>query len=214
VTADINTPGFWDAAYREDRDNWDMGTPTPVFVDLLERMEMDFRPLGGPDFSSLGRAPRVLIPCSGRGYDALLFAERGWEVTAVDFSAEPLQWLEAERSRRGLDVRVLQEDMFALGGERSPQYDLVLEYTCVCAIEPARRTEFLAFAARVLPPGGALLALLFPVDGRPGGPPFSIDVDTFKQEAARAFALVHESIPDTSVKPRRGKERLLLFTKS
>ncbi|MBR9976788.1 MAG: methyltransferase domain-containing protein, partial [Bacteroidetes bacterium] len=162
MTADINRAEYWDAAYRDERDGWDMGTPTPVFADILTRMGMDFRSLGGPDFSALGRTPRVLVPCSGRGYDALLFAEHGWDVTAVDFSAEPLRWLHAERGKRGLELRVLQSDMFPLAEEYVAHFDLLLEYTCVCAIEPSRRGEFLRFAADVLRPGGVLLALLFP----------------------------------------------------
>ncbi len=214
MTADINTPDFWDDAYRDERDGWDMGTPTPVFVDILDRCGMDFRSIGGPDFSTLGRAPRVLIPCSGRGYDALLFAELGWDVTAVDFSAEPLRWLEDERAARDLDIRILEADMFPLGKDYPEHFDLILEYTCVCAIEPVRREEFLRFAAETLRPGGILLALLFPVDGRPGGPPFSIDIDEFKRLAMDSFSLVHESTPATSVKPRMGKERLLVFGKT
>ncbi|MDX9759957.1 MAG: methyltransferase domain-containing protein [Bacteroidota bacterium] len=209
--SDINAPEFWDDAYRAERDGWDMGTPTPVFVDLLDRHAMDFQPLGGPDLSVLGRTPRVLVPCSGRGHDALLFAERGWDVTAVDFSAEPLRWLHAERTKRGIEMQVLQEDMFPLGETYPAHFDLLLEYTCVCAIEPARRTEFLRFAADVLRPGGLLLALLFPVDGRPGGPPFSIDVGEFKKDAEEHFLLQYETTPETSVKPRRGKERLMVM---
>jgi SAM-dependent methyltransferase len=214
VTVDIYHPGFWDAAYRDERDGWDMGTPTPVFVDILDRCGMDFRSLGGSDFSILGRAPRVLIPCSGRGYDALLFAERDWEVTAVDFAAEPLRWLADERDVRGLDLRILQADMFPLGKEYPGHFDLILEYTCVCAIEPARLEEFLSFASEALRPGGILLALLFPIDGRPGGPPFSIDIEEFKLLATGVFSLVHEGTPATSVKPRLGKERLLLFERT
>jgi hypothetical protein len=57
------------------------------------------------------------------------------------------------------------------------------------------------------------MALLFPVDGRPGGPPFSIDVEEFKAEAQPLFSLEHESTPESSVKPRLGKERLLLWRK-
>lgn len=208
---DPSTPEFWDDAYREERDGWDMGTPTPVFADLLDRYGMDFRPLGGPDFSALGRRPRVLVPCSGRGYDALLFAERGWDVTAVDFSAEPLQWLHAERSRRGIEMHVLQADMFPLGETYPAHFDLLLEYTCVCAIDPSRRGEFLRFAADTLRAGGLLLALLFPVDGRPGGPPFAIDTQEFKREAEEYFLLKYETTPETSVKPRLGKERLLVM---
>lgn len=210
-STDINEPGYWDEAYRADRDGWDMGTPTPVFVDLVERMGQDFRPLGGADFSALGRPPRVLVPCSGRGYDALLLAERGWDVTAVDFSAEPLRWLHAERTKRGIEMQVLQADMFPLGKEYPAHFDLLLEYTCVCAIEPARRTEFLRFAAETLRPGGILLALLFPVDGRPGGPPFSIDHEEFKRDAEEYFLLKYEVTPDTSVSPRLGKERLIVL---
>jgi methyl halide transferase len=211
MSTDINESGYWDEAYRAERDGWDMGTPTPVFVDLLDRYGMDLRPIGGTEFSALGRTPRVLVPCSGRGYDALLFAERGWDVTAVDFSAEPLSWLHAERGKRGVELRVLQADMFPLGKEYPSHFDLLLEYTCVCAIEPQRRTEFLRFAAETLRPGGILLALLFPVDGRPGGPPFSIDVEEFKTDAEAHFVLTHESTPATSVKPRLGKETLLVL---
>ncbi|MCB2206053.1 methyltransferase domain-containing protein [bacterium] len=210
---DINAPGYWDAAYREERDGWDMGTPTPVFADLLTRLDMDFRSLGALHFAQLGHPPRVLIPCSGRGYDALLFAGRGWEVTAVDFAAEPLEWLRAEARHAGLPVTVLQEDMFSLAHTHAASYDLIVEYTCVCAIDPARRQEFLEFSHAVLRPGGILMALLFPVDGRPGGPPFSIDVEEFKREAASRFSLAHESTPGTSVKPRLGKERLLIWQK-
>ncbi len=210
---DVNTPGYWDAAYREEKDGWDMGAPTPVFADLLTRLDKDFRSLGAPHFARLGHPPRVLIPCSGRGYDALLFAARGWDVTAVDFAEEPLQWLRREAAHAGFPVTILQEDMFAMGESHPAAYDLILEYTCVCAIDPARRKEFLSFAHAVLRPGGVLMALLFPVDGRPGGPPFSIDVEEFKREAASSFALLHDSVPHTSVKPRLGKERLLLWQK-
>lgn len=211
MTDDLNSAAYWDAAYHDERDGWDMGTPTPVFADLLMRFGMDFSALGDRDYAALNRPPRVLMPCSGRGYDALLFAGGGWDVTAVDFAEHPLRWLRREAEHAGLPVEVLQEDMFALA-ERFPQrYDLLVEYTCVCAIDPDRRQEFVDFAHSVLRPDGTLMALLFPVDGRPGGPPFSIDVEEFKEQMAAHFTLVHESTPETSVKPRRGRERLLLW---
>ena len=213
MTGDLNTPGYWDDAYREDRDGWDMGTPTPVFTDLLDRLGKDFTSLGAEDFAQQEQPPRVLIPCSGRGYDALLFAEHGWKVTAVDFAIEPMQWLRTESERAKLDVEILQEDMFTLGRSHPGAFDLLVEYTCVCAIDPARREEFVRFSADVLRVGGIVMALLFPVDGRPGGPPFSIDVDGFKEQMSVAFDCVHESTPETSVKPRLGRERLLVWKK-
>lgn len=213
MTGNLNTPGYWDDAYREERDGWDMGTPTPVFADILKRHGMDFTGMGAADFARHGHEPRVLIPCSGRGYDALLFAEHGWNVTAVDFAVEPMQWLRTESERSKLDVEILQEDMFTLGRSHPGAYDLLVEYTCVCAIDPARREEFVQFCAAVLRPGGCVMALLFPVDGRPGGPPFAIDVEEFKRQMSVAFDCVHESTPETSVTPRLGRERLLVWKK-
>lgn len=206
---DVNSAEFWDAAYRDERDGWDMGTPTPVFASLLDRHGRDLRPLGGPDFSSRQDAVRVALPCSGRGYDAQLFARHGFDVTAIDFSALALEALRAESA--ALDI--LQADLFHLPGERPAYFDMIVEYTCVCAIEPARRVELVAVFDSILRPGGVLLMLLFPVDGRPGGPPFSIDPDEWRALMAPRFALLYDEIPEDSVKPRRGKERLMLWRK-
>jgi SAM-dependent methyltransferase len=206
---DVNSAEFWDAAYRDDRDGWDMGTPTPLFASLLERHGRDLRSLGGPDFSSRQDAVRVALPCSGRGYDAQLFARHGFAVTAIDFSALALEALRAESA--ALDI--LQTDLFHLPGARPAYFDLIVEYTCVCAIEPARRAELVAVFDSILRPDGVLLMLLFPVDGRPGGPPFSIDPDEWRALMAPRFDLLHDEIPDDSVKPRRGKERLMLWRK-
>lgn len=206
---DVNSAEFWDAAYRDERDGWDMGTPTPVFASLLDRYGRDLRPLGGPDFSTRHDAVRVALPCSGRGYDAQLFARHGFNVTAIDFSALALEALRAESA--ALDI--LQADLFQLSGERPAYFDMIVEYTCVCAIEPARRAELVAVFDSILRPGGVLLMLLFPVDGRPGGPPFSIDPDEWRALMAPHFALLYDEIPEDSVKPRRGKERLMLWRK-
>lgn len=213
MSDDLNSAAYWDAAYDEERDGWDMGTPTPVFVDMLTRFSMDFSKYGDRDYAALGRPPRVLIPCSGRGYDALYFATRGWDVTAVDFAEHPLRWLRGEAEHAGVEIEILQEDMFTLGKTHPGHFDLIVEYTCVCAIDPARREEFVRFCREVLRPDGTVMALLFPVDGRPGGPPFSIDVEDFKSQMAPHFTLLHESMPETSVRPRLGHERLILWRK-
>ena len=62
------------------------------------------------------------------------------------------------------------QDLFTLPHTDSGHYDLVLEHTCFCAIDPARRAEWAEVAARILRPQGRLLALFYTHD-RPGGPP-------------------------------------------
>ncbi len=210
--ADVDSAEFWDEAYRSERDGWDMGTPTPVFVDILERLGADFRSIGGPDYRNSAQPPNAALPCSGRGYDVLLFSKYGFDVTAIDFSSEALDYLlpHGETNPR---LRLLQADLFTLGETHAGQFDLVVEYTCICAIDPLRRAELADTTHRMLAPGGHALMLLFPVDGRAGGPPFAIDVDEWKTLMSPHFELTFEVTPESSVKPRLGRELLMMWKK-
>ena len=210
--ADINSAEFWDEAYRAELDGWDMGTATPVFVDLLNRHGRDFTAIGGPDYSRRPVAPKAALPCCGRGYDAALFADHGFDVTAIDFSAEALEHLRDHTITRPA-LRTVQADLFSLDADFDGAFDLIVEFTCGCGIDPARRTVLVEVMNRILVPGGHVMLLLFPVDGRPGGPPFAIDVDEWKTLMWPYFDLTWDVVPTTSVKPRRDRERLMMWRK-
>ena len=74
MTNDVNSPAKWEGDYQRGTTGWDMGTPTPVFVDLLA--EDRFSP------------GRMLVPGAGRGHDAREFARHGFKVVAVDFAED------------------------------------------------------------------------------------------------------------------------------
>ena len=98
---EVNRADYWSEAYKEGRTGWDLGTPTPVFEDLL------FNPGQLPDGSRAFEPGKTLIPCSGHGYDALLFALHGFEVTAVDFAPEPLRRLAGAAEDEGVSLNSL-----------------------------------------------------------------------------------------------------------
>ena len=76
---DVNQVGFWEQIYDEEViPGWDIGQPAPPFVAYLDR-------------SDAPEAGQVAVIGCGRGNDVLLFAEKGFEVTAVDFSAPAIQ---------------------------------------------------------------------------------------------------------------------------
>lgn len=204
-----NDSQFWDAAYREAKDHWDMGTPTPVFVNLFSSHSDERRKYLDGLFAI--EKPSVIVPGCGRGYDAMLLAEHGFDVTAVDFSIEATEYLQHESLARGLDLTVIRDDVLAIDERHDAKYDALLEYTCFCALDPVRRVEYYRFVERVLRKGGFFIGLMFPIDGRPGGPPFNVQLDEFRGAMSEAFEPLHEEQPDDSVSPRGGKETLMIW---
>ena len=54
---------------------------------------------------------------------------------------------------------------------------------------------------------------VFPVEHKPEGPPFGIDEAEIEAVLGKGLELAHMETPATSVKPRRGRERLAIFRK-
>ena len=196
---DIDKPEFWEEIYEGGRAGWDLGGPTPAFRRLLQSGSL---PPG-----------RMLVTCAGRGHDARAFARHGFQVDAVEFAAEPVRDMHA-LADPDAPVRIIQADLFTLSQELDGQYDYVLEYTCYCAINPARRPEYADLIARLLKPRGILIALIFPTTPQPGGPPFYAPVaqvlDLFQ---ARRFKVVQQETPSDSVPQRKDSEALLIMQK-
>ncbi len=199
MTPEVNFPAKWESDYQGKTDGWDLGGPTPAFMRL----------------ASSGRFPpgRMLVPGAGRGHDAREFARYGFDVTAVDFTSYAVREMQ-RLAQANAPVRVLQHDIFGLPAELDESFDYVLEYTCFCAIDPGRRAEYADMVSRLLKPGGYYIDLAFPLDGRPGGPPFAVsEAEVLGLFVPRGFKLEAREVPHDSVSPRRGAEELFLLRK-
>lgn len=51
--------------------------------------------------------------------------------------------------------------------------------TCsfLCAMPPSMRPQWASRMAEIIKPGGVLVALMFPLEEKEGGPPFGLSVD-------------------------------------
>ena len=169
----------WDQRYREGRDGWELGATAPPLDAFLR--EDPRRPLPPGE---------VLVPGCGRGHEAALLAELGFEAIGLDLSGEALQ--EARRLH-GADqpgLRWLQADLLDAAALRSAgladgSLQGVVEHTCFCAIDPSRRSDYLAAVTRLLAPGGWLLGLFW-CHTLPGGPPFGSDPQQLADQLRRA----------------------------
>ena len=150
---------FWDSRYAEE--TYADGTEPNAYF----RQRLDALPPG-----------RLLLLAEGEGRNAVYAAQRGWQVTAVDFSDEG----RAKALRRAgvQDVRLDYQvaDLTALGWLRPGHYDAVgLIYT---HLAPADRQAVHAAAAASLAPGGHLILEAFSPRhlGLPSGGPRTVEM--------------------------------------
>jgi SAM-dependent methyltransferase len=139
---------------------------------------------------------RVLVPGCGTGYEVRFFAERGWDVLAIDFSGAAI---EAARRVLGEWSRLLQQaDFFSL---QTGSFDLVYERAFLCALPRARWPDWGRRMAELVRPGGALAGFFY-LDDNQRGPPFGISQEGLSALLEKAFELeesqavpLAESIP-------------------
>jgi methyl halide transferase len=194
-----NHVSFWDQRYEQANIPWDLGGPSPPFARWLREGHM---PPG-----------KMMVLGAGRGHDARLFARAGFDVTAVDFSETAVSAMRS-LTNPALPLNIVQANIFDLPAGYNDSFDYVLEYTCYCAINPARRPDYANLVQRVLKPGGQLIALAFPLGDRVGGPPFAVSVaEMVALFTRRGFHLAHREQPPDSVPPRRGNEELLVLVR-
>jgi methyl halide transferase len=184
------TPTAWEERYQTQKTGWDLGQSPPPFMSLLT--------------GAMAPPPgQTIVLGMGRGYDALLFAEKGFDVTGVDFAPSAIAATQAQAQVRSVTLKTLQRDIFQLVPEYAGQFDYVVEHTCFCAIDPEQRSAYVQLVWDLLRPGGELIGLFW-AHNRAGGPPFGASVAELRELFAQfdgSFELAPNSLPS-----RQGEE--------
>jgi SAM-dependent methyltransferase len=190
---------FWEDIYLNQDTGWDLEGVTPVFEYIAE----DIKP-----------GNLCIIGC-GRGYDAVMFSKKGFNVTAVDFAPSAINALNQLAAEELVNINTLQKDIFSLTPDYLGSFNYIIEQTCFCAIHPTRREEYQTLVRSLLIPGGKLIGLWFPLDKKldKGGPPYGTNVDEVKSIFDIGWKIKKEEFPEQSIKPRKGREKLIIFEK-
>ncbi len=192
-------PQFWEDIYLADDAGWDISGPTPVFSNLADDL-----PFG-----------KVCIIGSGKGHDAVMFAKKKFNVTAVDFAPSAVASVNHFAEKSSVTVEVLQEDIFNLPANYPEAFDYVIEQTCFCAINPSRRREYERMVYDILKPGGRIIGLWFRLDKKldEEGPSWATTVVEVKRIFGKGWTVEREEWPALSIEPRKGREKLIIFKK-
>jgi len=194
-------PEYWEKSYKSGEMGWDIGEPTPIFKNWIQTQK-----------ESLS----ICILGAGNGWDALHFAEKGHEVTAVDFAKSAVLNMNVAAAKRGLQLNILHADIFNLDKIFTNTFDIVLEYTCFCAIDPDQRKDYIRLVNNILNPFGKFVGLLFPIDKKlnDDGPPFGVDINSTIELFEKYFILVKKEIPAQSIERRKGREIFVILEKN
>jgi SAM-dependent methyltransferase len=193
----ITDASNWEERYQSQTTPWDLGEAAPAFKSLLNS---ENKPEPGKT---------AVLGC-GRGYDAVLFAEFGFEVIGFDFAPTAITDSISLAQKSQIKAQFLQRDIFDLKTEFPQHFDYVVEHTCFCAIPLERRTEYVQLVRSILRPNGKLIALFF-THNRPGGPPFGSTPAQIRQYFEADFEFLFLEPVVNSVPSRQGEEHLGLL---
>lgn len=153
----------------------------------------------------------VLIPGCGNGYEAEYLITQGFKrITLIDISPVLTRRLEKKfEANLFRQLRIITGDFFAL----QERFDLILEQTFFCALDPALRPAYALKMQELLHPGGRLAGVLFDRDFPSPGPPFGGNREEYRQLFAPLFRIITMEPCYNSVKPRAGTECFFILEK-
>ena len=194
-------PEYWEKSYQSGNMGWDLGGPTPIFDNWIQFQN---------------KSLSICVLGAGNGWDAINFAEKGHNVTAVDFAESAIDNMQTSAQNKDIQINLIHSDIFDLCKLFNHTFDIVLEYTCFCAINPARRMDYVRMTNQILKPNGKLVALLFPIDKdiNDDGPPFAVDLDSTISLFSKYFIVDTKEIPSLSIERRNGREVFVIFKKN
>lgn len=185
---------FWNQRYLTATTGWDLGEACPAFVNYFDQQtNLDLR---------------ILIPGAGNDYEVDALLERGFaNITVVDIAPALVEKLQEKYKNRN-HVRIICDDFFNHQG----QYDLILEQTFFCALDPGLRQKYVTKMHDLLLPNGFILGVLFNRDFE-GGPPFGGSDTEYRQLFEPCFHFAIFEACTHSAQPRQGTELFIKLIK-
>lgn len=187
---------FWDNRYLMDQTGWDMGELSPPLKGYFDQLK--------------DKSIRILIPGCGNAYEAAYLMEMGFEdLTLIDISGVLVKALKRKLVKYdGKRLHIFEGDFFAHMGS----YDLIIEQTFFCALNPLLRKQYVARMHDLLKPGGKLVGLLFNRVFE-GGPPFGGSASEYQNLFIQQWNIKTLEPCYNSIPPRAGNELFFIVQK-
>ena len=186
---------YWKNKYKNNTTGWDLGqisTPLKTYFEQLTNKSIS-----------------ILIPGGGNGYETEFLYKAGFKnVYLLDIVDQPLVNF-GKRVPYFPKENLIQKDFFSHKG----QYDLIIEQTFFCALDPDLRKKYVEKIHQLLTENGKLAGLLFDFPLTEQGPPFGGSIMEYKALFSEKFKIKTLEKSYNSIPERNGKELFVKFEK-
>jgi SAM-dependent methyltransferase len=191
------TSVYWNNKYINKETGWDLGeisSPLKAYINQIHNKDL-----------------RILIPGAGNAYEAIYLLENSFtNVTVIDYAKQALSNLKLKLNDINIKNYHLVEDNFF---NHQGEYDLILEQTFFCAINPELRKDYINHAYQLLSKDGKIAGLLFNRIFPSAGPPFGGNKEEYRSLFETKFNIKIMEKANNSVKPRMGSELFFVLVK-
>lgn len=185
---------YWNARISKQDMPWDIGypsTPIKTYIDGIQDKNIS-----------------VLIPGCGNAYEAEYMLQKGFtDLTLIDIAEEQTTALKQKFSAYHNSVQIITGNFF----DHLGKYDLVLEQTFFCALDPSLRNAYADKMAALLKPGGELAGVLFNCSFTES-PPFGGSIAEYQKIFLDKFCIHKLDICYNSIPKRNGNECFIVLT--
>ncbi|MEY4110475.1 MAG: hypothetical protein RLZZ46_830 [Bacteroidota bacterium] len=179
---------YWRKRWQQGETGWDVGGASQPLLSFFETL--------------MDKNQRILIPGAGNAWEAEFLFEKGFsQVHVLDIAPEAIDSFR-QRNPAFPPNQIHQEDFFGHKGS----YDLIVEQTFFCALQPDLRKAYAEKVLSLLSEGGRLAGVFFTTVPNAEGPPFGGSVEEYASYFNPLFRSVSIMPCLNSIKPREGRE--------
>ena len=185
---------YWEERYQNQLTGWDIGTVSSPLKNYIDQLT--------------DRNTKILIPGAGYGHEAAYLFEKGFKnVYVCDYAQSALDQFQTKHPAFPSE-QLIASDFFTLEN----QFDLIIEQTFFCAIDPSLRSSYAEKMASLLSVKGKLVGVLFNRSFE-GGPPFGGCQEEYMGYFAPYFNIKTMEDCYNSIPQRAGSELFMILEK-
>jgi SAM-dependent methyltransferase len=187
---------YWNNRYQQHQTGWDIGTISialKAYIDQLQDKNL-----------------AILIPGCGNAHEAAYLLDQGFtNITLIDIAPAAVAAIQEKLPQYvGKQLHIICGDFFEL----QASFDLILEQTFFCALDPLLRNDYVQQMFDLLKAGGKLVGVLFNCSFE-SSPPFGGSQEEYIGLFSASFSITVIEDCYNSIAARAGNELFFILKK-